>query len=514
MIAAPESADITRFRLLLLDLLGWHFDESKCNSLAKVLHHRTLSLGFNYSQYLDQLAKLRSGDEIGNLARELTVTETYFLRNLDQFKAYTEVALPNCGASKDSGQRIDILSAGCASGEEPYSLAIAANEYSSFSANRLSITGIDINPAMLQKASRAQYSKWSLRECPQELKDRWFARDGDAFVLNDAIRRSVNFETRNLSRDAPEFWRPNRFDIVFCRNVLMYFSAAQMQAAIARIARAITPGGYLFLGHAETLRGISNDFHLCHTHGTFYYQRKEQLTPYVAPYGSTPQPEVNNWQPAIHHTDTSWIAAIQGASERIHALMPPIATVGEATYTKTITTDANNDVPRQSANLDRALESLRSEQFGQTLRHLGDLDDEHAFDPDVLLLKAISLSQSGALTLAETACRELLQRDEMSAGAHYVLALCREGAGDIDGALEHDQTAVYLDPAFAMPRFHIGLLTRRRGDRQAARQDLGEALALLQKEDASRILLFGGGFKREALIGLCRAELAALGETR
>ena len=93
------------------------------------------------------------------------------------------------------------------------------------------------------------------------------------------------------------------------------------------------------------------------------------------------------------------------------------------------------------------------------------------------------------------------------------MALCREGAGDAEGAIEHDQAAIYLDPEFAMPRFHIGLLTRRRGDRQGAYRDLSEALILLQKEEASRVLLFGGGFKREALIGLCRAELAALGES-
>jgi chemotaxis protein methyltransferase CheR len=108
-------------------------------------------------------------------------------------------------------------------------------------------------------------------------------------------------------------------------------------------------------------------------------------------------------------------------------------------------------------------------------------------------------------------CRRLLKIDELNSGAHYVLALCREGARDQPAAANHDQVAVYLDPAFAMPRLHLGLLARRAGDSGTARRELAQALALLQREDASRLLLFGGGFNREALLGLCRAELIACG---
>ena len=105
----------------------------------------------------------------------------------------------------------------------------------------------------------------------------------------------------------------------------------------------------------------------------------------------------------------------------------------------------------------------------------------------------------------------MLQLDQMSAGAHYLLALCREDAGDRSGAVDHNQVAAYLDPAFAMPRLHLGLLARRAGDRARARRELAEALVLLQREDASRLLLFAGGFGREALVALCRAELVSCG---
>jgi chemotaxis protein methyltransferase CheR len=130
-------------------------------------------------------------------------------------------------------------------------------------------------------------------------------------------------------------------------------------------------------------------------------------------------------------------------------------------------------------------------------------------DPEALLLRAALLTHSGQLDVAERMCAELLELDELNAGAHYLLALCREGAGDRAAAIDHDQVAVYLDPAFAMPRLHMGLLARRAGQRAVARRELGLALPLLQREDAARLLLFGGGFNRDTLAALCRAELAA-----
>jgi len=89
--------------------------------------------------------------------------------------------------------------------------------------------------------------------------------------------------------------------------------------------------------------------------------------------------------------------------------------------------------------------------------------------------------------------------------------LCREAAGDLKGAVNHDQVAAYLDAGFAMPHLHLGLIARRSGDRGVARRELELALSLLQREDPSRLLLFGGGFGRDALVSLCRAELAAAG---
>jgi chemotaxis protein methyltransferase CheR len=121
------------------------------------------------------------------------------------------------------------------------------------------------------------------------------------------------------------------------------------------------------------------------------------------------------------------------------------------------------------------------------------------------------LAQQGEVAAAEEICLRLLAYDDMNAGAHYLLALCRETLGDRQGARDHDRLAIHLDPGFAMPRLHLGLLARRTGDRRLARTELGQALTLLKREDVTRLLFFGGGFGREGLIDLCESALKDCG---
>ena len=359
---------------------------------------------------------------------------------------------------------------------------------------------------MIDKARRGRYSAWALRETPEEDRQRWFRADGRDFVLDPQIRASVRFEERNLVEDDSELWKHGAYDVIFFRNVLMYFTPDQAQALIGRIARALCPAGYLFLGHAETLRGLSNDFHLRHTHGTFYYQRKERGEPLSSASSTRSEPrlrDVPSTALAAESADgDTWIDTIRRASERVTALTES-ARPQDSPTTSALATPASD--------LGLVFELLRKERFTEALAMIDALPPESAGDPDAQLLRAVLLAHGGKLGNAENACRRLLQLDELNAGAHYLLALCREGAGDRTAALYHDQVATYLDPGFSMPRLHLGLQARRAGEHAAARRELGHALVLLQREDLSRVLLFGGGFGREALVTLCRTELLRCG---
>jgi chemotaxis protein methyltransferase CheR len=512
------SAEVERFCGIVARRLGLSFDDTKLGFLADLLVRRAEARRLRSPAYLEQLeGGLSARDELRALAADLTVTETYFFRNPDQFRALREHALPSRLGARAIVRKVSVLTAGCASGEEAYSLAISLGDLLPDSSWALSIRAVDVNPTMLEKARRARYSAWSLRETPPEVQRRWFTRDGPEFVLDPSVRGAVTFEERNLVDDDSDLWAPGSYDVVFCRNVIMYLTPACAESVIRRIARALMPDGYLFLGHAETLRGLSQDFHLEHTHGTFYYRRRSETAPAEArdwpvpaamaagPPTPLPAPPASAALPALVEASDTWVEAIARAANRIRALSdaPP------ASRSAHPVPPAPGDRP--AWNLGGSLELLRQERFTDALDLIGTLPPESARDPEVLLLRAVLLTHGGQLAPAAAVCAELLRIDELHSGAHYLLALCREGARDRPGAVEQNRIAVYLDPTFAMPRLHLGLLARRAGDHPAARLEFAQALLLLQREDASRLLLFGGGFGREALIALCRAELIACG---
>ncbi len=129
---------------------------------------------------------------------------------------------------------------------------------------------------------------------------------------------------------------------------------------------------------------------------------------------------------------------------------------------------------------------------------------------EALLLRAVQLADSGRCPEAEAVCGMVLQADALNAGAHFVLALCREQAGALPAAIQEDDQAIRLDASFAMPWLHSGLLARRSGDPQESRRRLESALILLDREDEARLLLFGGGFSRKGLAQLCSGGLLSL----
>jgi chemotaxis protein methyltransferase CheR len=513
-VKAPHTRrDQEAFRDAIRDLLGLHFDDAKLEDVAATLRQRLAATGKDAPSYLRLLRGPEGRAEARVLAELLTVCETYFFRNSGQFQALAEIAIPERLRSRPPGAPLRLLSAGCSSGEEPYTLAIVVRESfpELFEAGRVRIVAVDANPVRLARAAAGRYAEWSLRETPDAVRARWFRPSGNGFVLDERIRRAVTFEERNLLEDDPAFWAEGAYDAVFFRNVGMYFSPDVMQAVTARIARALGQGGFLFLGHAENLRGVSQDFHLRHSHECFYYQSRaahevEAGAPALPPVPDAPP--ALDVIPRIVDSACSWVDAIQRASERIAALEAGPRDPPAPAQPRPARRTARPPVRRDLA---AAVELVREERISEAMDAVAALPAEAGADPDAQLLRAALLTSCGRLGEAEEVCARLLRRDDLNAGAHYLAALCREHAGDREGAAEHDRAAAYVDPGFAMPRLHLGLLARRAGDLESARHELGQAAVLLQREDASRILLFGGGFRREGLVQLCLAELRACG---
>jgi chemotaxis protein methyltransferase CheR len=511
---ALGTLELEQFQSAIVRRLGLRFDDNRLTFLAEVLARRLEARRLSAGAYLAALVmELEASDELSALARELTVGETYFFRHADQFNALCEVALPQRLSARAVSRCLRLLSAGCASGEEPYSLAILLRERGFEPGFEISVQGLDLNPESLEKAARGLYSQWALRETPEDIRERWFSKEGRDFRLAKPLRDSVRFDQHNLVRDAPGLLLAGSFDVIFCRNVLMYFTSEQAAAIVARLSRALSPGGFLFLGHAETLRGLSHDFHLRHTHNTFYYQRRDEAERHApAPeHLELPLPPVQSESTSLPHSAGSsawiapWLETVERSSQRIRELTNGAAPAVAA------------DSPREPrangasrGDLSQPLELLRNERFADALELMHQLSPTEKTDPAALLLRAALLTHQGQLSEAEAACHELLRLEDLNAGAHYLLALCCEKRGQAPSAIEHDRTAIYLDAGFAMPHLHLGLMARRRRDTDVARRELGQALALLEREEAARLLLFGGGFSRGALLTLCRSELSNL----
>jgi chemotaxis protein methyltransferase CheR len=495
---AATLSQTQRFRATIGQKIGLRFDDAKLAFLGEVLQRRLNDRGRDGESYLGELEYEPPNVELAALARELTVGETYFFRNNEQFRALAEVVLPDRMRARRAHRELRLLSAGCSSGEEPYSMAMVAHETIGDPSWKVSVRAVDLNPSALERAIRGRYSVWALRETPADIRAKRFREDGRDVTLDESIRAMVTFEQANLADENTSLWQPAAYDVVFCRNALMYFEPDQMRAVIERIARSLSPGGFLFLGHAETLRGVSDHFHLRNTNDTFYYQLKDSTEPAGEPIVQFVPGQARARMP-LTRQDVAWFDEIRRASERVTALLPD-PSAPEACQEPSLPFDT---AP--------ALDLLRQERFAEALHHVRQKARLPRKDIEALLLEAVLLVHCGQIEAADDVVSNLLRFNERNAAAHYIRALCREHEGAQGSAIDHNRAAADLDPTFAMPRLHLGLLMRRSGDRKIARREFAQALELFRREGDARILMFGGGFGRQALIDLCSSALRECG---
>jgi chemotaxis protein methyltransferase CheR len=500
----PEG--IEAFRAVLARDAGLRFSDDKRSLLGHVLTARMTARSCGtVAAYLARLSP--GGDELGELARALTVPETYFFRNPDQFRAFQALLAQR---ERAGIRHVRVLSAACASGEEPYSIAIAIREtLADSSSHAVSIVGTDLSPEAIERARAGVYPRWSLRATPEPRKRAWFRENAGSWKLAEEILRMVRFERDNLVHPAAGCLAREAYDFVFCRNVIMYFTPEAQRVVVAHLARSLVPGGHLFLGHAETLRGLSYDFRLCHSHDTFFYERRDATL--------APPPPVERAaplrSPAAAAPEASWFRDIGEATGRIERLAGTTESRDRPPAPEPRARGASPAPAVEPDAIARVVALMREECFDDALRALSN-SGLSTSAPEVIVLRAILSTIAGETEAGEALCDDLLRADDLDASAHYVKALCREHAGDRDAAIEHSRAAAYLDATFAMPHLQLGRLARRAGDVATARRELEVALGLLAEEDATRIVLFGGGFAREALRDVCRGELSACGGDR
>jgi chemotaxis protein methyltransferase CheR len=271
----PLSEDVFRLiRDIVKDYCGLYFDDSSRYLIEKRLSRRVRSHHLN--DFRDYYRFIRydknTAEELSAIMDILTVNETYFFREQNQLKAFSEEILEELRATNKGRKILRIWSAGCSTGEEPYTITMLINEKGNLNGWDIEIYGSDINQRVLQTARKGIYRKNSFRTTEPYYIQKYFTEEDGSFQINDGVKKHVNFSYLNLLDPFKTRFLGN-MDVIFCRNVLIYFDNVSRRRVIENFYNRLVDGGYLLLGHAESLINISTAFHLKHLKNDMVYQK-------------------------------------------------------------------------------------------------------------------------------------------------------------------------------------------------------------------------------------------------
>lgn len=253
---------------------GMFFADSSKYLVQKRLSPRARELNFDSFQKYFYFLQYdpRSDAEYDHIFDLITTNETYFFREPAQLTAFAEEIVPELLGRK-AVKKLRIWSAGCASGEEPYSIAILLQENGWFKQASIEVFGSDLNQQVLARARRGVYRENSFRATSQILREKYFMRQPDgSWQISDEIRNRVSFGRMNIY-DHARVSLLGHLDVVFCRNVIIYFDDASKKMVINNFYQRLVDGGYLLLGHSESLISLSTQFKLKHLKNDMVYQK-------------------------------------------------------------------------------------------------------------------------------------------------------------------------------------------------------------------------------------------------
>ncbi len=254
-----------RLARIIYERSGIHFESAKKYVLESRLSRRLGELEMDsYDQYISFLTiGPYRDDEFQEMFNRITINETSFFRNEPQLDVFEKHALPDLLAARAAQKRLRIWSAACSSGEEPYTLAIQIHRTLGVRLPdwRIEILGTDISEKALAVAAAGVYSEYALRTTPSWALSRYFKKkvDAPAWEIDPDVRSLVTFERHNL-KDRFGARRHGSWDVIFCRNVMIYFDEQMKQQVVSTFADQLAPDGWLFIGHSESLRGLDSSF--------------------------------------------------------------------------------------------------------------------------------------------------------------------------------------------------------------------------------------------------------------
>ena len=472
---------------LVSTLMGLHFPEGRYIDLERGIESASIDFGFdnNIEEFIKWLtSSALTKSHIETLASHLTVGETFFFREKRSFEVLEREILPGLIQSKHGGEkRLRIWSAGCSTGEEPYSIAILLNRMiPDLKDWNITILATDINSRVLKKAAEGVYTDWSFRDTPQWVKEGYFKKTKEgAYEILPRVRKMVIFEYLNLAEDVyPSLLNnTNAMDLIFCRNVLMYFSTDTAKKSVNGFYKSLVDGGWLLLGPTDAMKPLSPEF----------------VT-------------VNFDNITLYRKDTKKTQAI----EDLRQAMPPSYVQPKAEpYQPLPLAPAPDTVPayHQDARVEKieigpdpymeAKEMFEHGRYRDVTEKLSGLPVNGKGDPKIISLLARAYANQGRLDDAINWCRKAISVDTVNAGHYYLLATILQEQGQAEEAVISLKKALYIDHNFVLAYFVLGNIMQRQGEMKLSRKYLKNALDLLSRYRPEEVLPESDGITAERL---------------
>jgi chemotaxis protein methyltransferase CheR len=451
-----------------------HFPRERWGDLERRAGSAAKEFGFmDMEEFINWIiSSSPTKEQIEILASHLTISETYFWREPRVFDALQEKILPKLIHLREKGEkRLRIWSAGCATGEEPYSIAIAIlRAIGGLKDWHITILATDINPRILAKAMAGVYGKWSFRSAPAWLKKEYFRPKEDGmFEILPNIRNMATFEYLNLAEDIypSPLNNTNAMDIIFCRNVLMYFTPERGKKAIENLYRCLMDGGWLIVGASELSQQLFPQFTPVHFQEAICYRKVYQ----------GPRPSEDFWFDDI----AAWQAPIRSPLDDVDkvdqsaSLMP----LGGAE----LLPDKKDFIFKEAEAANDSKPSVQEDSQYPADR-VEECEKEDLSITDFIR----ALAGQGELTEALALCEKAIADNKLDPEMHYLRAIILQEQNSEVEAIASIKRALYLAPDFVLANFFLGNLLIRRGDRRAGKRYFENVLSLLGKFGQKEIL--------------------------
>jgi len=465
--------------------MGLHFPRERYEELERGLLAAASELGFqDIESCLESLvSRSLPRRQVEILASHLTVGETYFFRDEGSFKVIEERILAELiTARRGKEQRLRIWSAACCTGEEPYSIAISLHKMiPDLQDWNVTILATDINPVFLKKALDGIYGQWSFRDTPGAIKERYFTRKKDGrYEVLPQIKKLVTFAYLNLVEDIyPSLINnTNAMDVIFCRNVLMYFTPQRACSVINNIRHSLVDGGWLLVSATETSPVYYHLYTAVSYPGVTLYRKdgKRPASTEIPPYvqmnrdWSSTMPAAGAADQPVAEADLTYIL------QREDEPAPPLTLEGDRPAALPITAS------------DEALALFQRGQYADAIDRLLDLLPVNRASSADLSLLARAHANLGQLCDALEWCKKAIAADRLNAGLYYLQATIQQEQGEMEAASASLKQALYLDQDFVPAHFALGNLSMRRGKSKESIKHFENAAFLLKKYKQEEVL--------------------------